>query len=163
MRFSQIILSILPLASNCLALPTTTSRNALIPRQDSPSVIFPSPPTSQPADSTLVQVGFKQGLNWDFVVANPQSQSQIFSLLPQGIAYGLDIPTSSVVMESLRSFDTTADLGYTTTLARFWVPSDEVNQLRLGIQSPSSRFYTNPNASVKSLMDQINPSISVTA
>jgi hypothetical protein len=161
MRFPQVILSILPLAITCLALPTASS-GTLAPRQDPPLAIFPSPPNSQPAGSTLVQVGFDQAFNYDFVASNTQAVSQIFSLLPQGIAYGLNIATSSVIMESLRPFDTTASLGYTTTLARFWIPSGQNSAFQTGIRTPASRFYSNPNANVQSLMGHINPSIVTT-
>jgi hypothetical protein len=161
MRFSQVIFSILPLAITCLALPTP-SHGSISLRQSVPAAIFPSPSTSQPAGSTLVQVGFDGSLNYNFVASNSQSSAQIFSLLPQGIAYGLSIATSAVVMESLRPLDTSASLGYTTTLARFWIPSGQVSAFRLGIQTASSRFYSNTNASVKSLMGRINPSITTT-
>ncbi|KAF2260872.1 hypothetical protein CC78DRAFT_570974 [Lojkania enalia] len=162
MRFSQAILSILSLASTTLSLPSLPDSNAMSIRQSIPPDIYPSPPNSQPAGSTLVQVGFNAALNYDFVSSNPSSAQQIFSLLPQGIAYGLGIPTGDVVMESLRGLDTSNSLGYITTLARFWIPSDEVTTFRIGIVIPASNFYNNPDAVVNNLMRQINPSIPTT-
>jgi hypothetical protein len=158
MRLPQVILSILPLAITCLALPTASFGN-LAPRQGLPSAIFPSPTNSQPAGSTLVQDGYNPAFNYDFVVSNTEAASQIFSLLPQGIAYGLDIATSSIIMESLRPLDTTASLGYTTTLARFWIPSGKNSAFQTGIRTPTSLFYSNPSSIVKSLMGYINPTV----
>lgn len=161
MRFSQIIFSILPLALTSFALPTSIP-DALATRQNLPAVIYPSPQNTQPSGTTLVQVGFGSSLNYAFVSSNSQSAQQIFNLLPEGIAYGLNIATSAVVIESLRPLDTTASLGYITTLARFWIPSEAVQTFRLGIQTSGSRFFNNPSANVKDLVGRINPSISTT-
>lgn len=157
MRFSSIFLSILPLAITSLALPTSADALALAARQ---SVIIPGPVT-QPAGSTLVQVGFNSPYNWGFVSRNPQAQAQIFDFLPQGIAHGLGISTSSVVVKELRSLDTSASLGYVTTLARFYIPSGQVNALQAGLLNQGSKFYDNPTAIINSIMEQINHSVSV--
>lgn len=162
MRFSQIFLSILPLAITSLALPVASPDTVEV-RQNLPSAIFPSPPNSQPANSVLVQVGFSQSLNYNFVSSNSQSSAQIFTYLPQGIAYGLGISTQNVVMESLRPLDTSASLGYITTLARFWIPNGQQSAFQVGIRTANSNFYNNPNSVVKSLMGAINPSISTSA
>ena len=66
-------------------------------------------------------------------------------------------------MHGLEPFDTTRDLGYITTLAIFYLPSEAVGQLITDVSIPVARIYDNPNASVKSLMAMINPTIPVIA
>ena len=159
MRFSQIILTVLPIAGTCLslALPTTpwgsNAEAAALPESD--KLI--------PRAATSVQVGFGQALNWDFVSSHPQSAAQITSLLPKGVAYGLNIAESNIGGVSLTFLDTSASLGYKTTLARFTIPSEQVQLFNTGIKTASSRFYSNPDSTVKSLMNQINPAISTTS
>ena len=120
-----------------------------------------SPQASQPPDTTLVHIGFLYPLNYPFVSSSTASQNQIFTYLPQGIAYDLDIPTSSVTMQSLGPLDTSHSLGYITTLAYAYIPQTMVDQLQLDIRNPSSRLYNNPDATVKTLMEQINQGIAI--
>ena len=81
--------------------------------------------------------------------------------LPQGIAYDLNIPTSSVVVQSLGPYDTIHSLGYVTTLAYVYVPQSLVNQLQLDVQNPSSPLYNNPDSTVHTLMGLINAAIPI--
>ncbi|KAK5131510.1 hypothetical protein LTR16_000699, partial [Cryomyces antarcticus] len=64
-----------------------------------------------PRNTTLVQVGFGYPLNYPFVVSTAGSANQIFTYLPQGIAYGLGLPNDQVTMHALQPFDTTKTLG----------------------------------------------------
>ncbi|KFY26144.1 hypothetical protein V493_04249 [Pseudogymnoascus sp. VKM F-4281 (FW-2241)] len=111
---------------------------------------------------TLIQVGFTYALNYEFVVANSMSSAQIFSYLPKGIAYGLEIKDRDVVMHSLQPFDTSGTLGYITTLALAYIPDDKVSNLGIMIHVPVSRLYKNPSEPVAVIMSSINPAISIT-
>jgi hypothetical protein len=93
------------------------------------------------------------------VLDNEESQRQIFKFLPEGIAYGLTIPLHNVTMQTLRAYDTTQDLGYITTLALFFVPSQQMDLLQLALHTPAHPIYNNPNPSVKTIMSMINPAI----
>lgn len=64
-------------------------------------------------------------------------------------------------MYSLQPYDTTSDLGYITTLALAYVPSSLVSTLQLDVRTPVSTFYNNPDASAKTLVSMVNPSISI--
>lgn len=124
----------------------------------------------QPANTTLIQIGFKYPLNYRFVVSSPVSVAQIFEFLPQGIAAGLTksggvatdddpgIPLDQVVMQSLQPSDTSQQLGYITTLALAYIPSDLPDKLERVLHTPISGIYHNKNPSVNTLMGMINPS-----
>jgi len=102
-------------------------------------------------------------LNFQFVSGNQDSARQIFSLLPPGIAYGLNIDVNQVVLRSLNASDTVATLGYFTTLAMAYIPSSYVNALSLDIHTPPSLLYNNPDHMTNVLMNTINPSIPILA
>jgi hypothetical protein len=111
---------------------------------------------------TLIQVGFTYALNYEFVVANSMSSAQIFTYLPKGIAYGLEIQESDVIMHSLQPYDTSRSLGFITTLALAYIPTKVVSNLDIMIHVPVSRLYKNPSEPVAVIMSSINPSIPIT-
>jgi hypothetical protein len=152
------------------ATPSSTSTTVGIP-SSFPRVILPGAGVpEQPSNTTLIQIGFNYPLNYRFVVSSPVSVAQIFEFLPQGIAYGLTrngggesgdgvgIPVDQVVMQSLQPSDTSQQLGYITTLAFAYIPSDLPPQLERALHTPISAIYRNPNPSVNTLMGMINPS-----
>jgi len=116
-----------------------------------------------PKNTTLVQVGFLYGLNYPFVSTTKGSASQIFQYLPAGVAHGLGLEEREITMHALEPYDTTRDLGYITTLALFYIPTDMVNQLSVDLHTPVSPIYNNPGASVKQLMSYVNPTIPLVA
>jgi len=111
----------------------------------------------------LIQIGFSYGLNYPFVVSSSTAVAQIFSYLPIGVAYGLGINESQMVLQYLQPYNTLSSLGYITTLAMAFIPSDQVDKLSLQLVNPNSNLYNNPNPSVATLMSMINPSIPVLA
>ena len=66
-------------------------------------------------------------------------------------------------MQTLQPYDTTADLGYITTLAMAYIPSDMVDTLSLDLHTPPSKLYNNPNGSTNTIMSMINPSFPIMA
>lgn len=118
---------------------------------------------SAPPNTTLVQIGFTYGLNYPFVANNGASANQIFSFLPQGIAYALGISVDSVTMHALQPYDTTTHLGYVTTLAMFYIPTALVDTLIMDLRTGVSMLYANPDPSIATLMSMINPSIPILA
>jgi hypothetical protein len=111
----------------------------------------------------LIQLGFTYGLNYPFVVGSSTAVSQIFSYLPPGVSHGIEVTNNDVVMQYLQPYNTLATLGYITTLAMAYIPSDMVDPLQLSLLNPNSPLYNNPNPSVKTLMGMIDPSIPVLA
>ena len=128
-----------------------------MPKLIQPPGGMPSPPSN----ATLVQMGFDYGLNFPFVVDQQNSASQIFAYLPQGIAFGLGISKDQVVMNALMPYDTSQTMGYITTLAQAYVPSELVSQLQLDLHTSMSNMYQNPDSPVKTLMGMINPTIPI--
>ncbi|KAL8906943.1 MAG: hypothetical protein Q9207_001697 [Kuettlingeria erythrocarpa] len=127
---------------------------------DLPSAIQPAGGTpAQPSGTTLVQIGFDYGLNWPFVVNNGRAQTQIFYFTGPGLAYGLDIGEERVTMHSLRAYDTTAELGYVTTLALAYIPTESVDRLASDLHVSGAQIYNNPDSTVRSLFAHINPNL----
>ncbi len=66
-------------------------------------------------------------------------------------------------MQYLQPYNTLGSLGYITTLAVAYIPSDMVSPLQLGLMNPNSAMYNHPTPSVQTLMGMIDPSIPVLA
>ncbi|EKD20024.1 basic proline-rich protein [Drepanopeziza brunnea f. sp. 'multigermtubi' MB_m1] len=137
--------------------PQPTGISSALPR-----VISNPNATKQPEDTTLIQLGFLYPLNYQFVVENPMSSVQIFEYLPIGIASGLGLRKEQIMMHSLVPLDTTARMNYITTLALAYIPTNMVNTLALDLHLPTSPLYNNPDPSINTLMNYINPAIPLT-
>lgn len=87
--------------------------------------------------------------------------AQIFGFLPRGISYGLGIGLTQVVMQSLEPYDTTSSLGYMTTLAFVYIPSDKVRDLARAVDDPHSQLYSNPDGAVATIVGNINSDIPI--
>jgi len=97
------------------------------------------------------------------VLANSLSQTQIFTYLPQGVAYGLGISVENITMQTLRAYDTDKYLGYITTLALAFIPNEYVDKLSLDLHTPSNKIYKHPDPSVQTLLSMINPALPIHA
>ena len=84
--------------------------------------------TTNRSDLSWLQVYFKQGLNFPFVVDYPQSAAQIFEYLPAALAlagHGQSIGSkNNIHVRSLRPCDTRQEYGFVTTVADILVPID---------------------------------------
>lgn len=131
---------------------------------DVPLVLYPSGgPVKQPPGTELVQIGFLYPLNYDFVWTHDESQQQIFKFLPMAIAFGLLLEIENVTMQTLRAWDTTADLHYITTLCLAWIPQGHGDLLDLVLHTQAEKFYHNPNSSVSTIVSMINTALPVHA
>ena len=118
----------------------------------------------QPPDTSLIQIGFNESLNYDFVAQHQVTIWQMFNFTPLGLGYGLDCnPYENVTMHSLQAFDTRAQWGYVTTLALAYIPTPQVGTLALEVRTAVSKLYSNPNSTINGLMAMINPSIPILA
>ncbi|CAI4059232.1 Hkr1p SKDI_04G6270 [Saccharomyces kudriavzevii IFO 1802] len=82
-----------------------------------PSLIEPAVAVSEPANHTLITVGFTAGLNYEFLVQNPLSSAQIFNFLPLVLGYPfsntrLEVQSST---QGLSSFVLSYQSGTSTT------------------------------------------------
>jgi hypothetical protein len=64
-------------------------------------------------------------------------------------------------MHSLVPYDTSASLGYITTLAYAYIPTNLVDTLQLAVRTPLSAIYNTDDSSVNTLTGYINPAISI--
>src|ERR1700742_3643267 len=97
---------------------STTSTAASLTASITPSSGVPS----LPKNSTLIQLAFNYELPYNFVQSSAITQQQIFDYLPLGVANGLNISISKVVMQYLQPYNTLDDLRYITTLAMAYIP-----------------------------------------
>ena len=119
--------------------------------------------TPQPDDTGLIQIGLLEGYNYPFVVGNTKAAAQIFSLLPQALGYTVDDDLASKIqMRKLIPLDTSASMGFITTLAIVTFPNSMIEALRVDVKVPSSPLYNNPEMLVFNFTKQINPSIDIT-
>ncbi|KAK4041365.1 hypothetical protein C8A01DRAFT_14874 [Parachaetomium inaequale] len=128
-----------------------------------PSAIAPNNgPTKQPDDTQLIQIGFREGYNYNFVVATDRAAAQIFKYLPQALseAAGFDINLAQV--RRLVPLDTLNSLGYITTCAIVSYPISMVETLSIDIKLPNSPLYNNDDKLIYNLTMQINPAIPIT-
>jgi hypothetical protein len=112
-----------------------------------------------PEGMALVQLGFKYPLNYAFVASNSITAAQIFQFLPEGLIFGLKLDEGQVQMQSLQPLNTQRQKGYVTTLALTYIPQHLLSTLTLGLQTPVSPLYNNPDSSVNQLMNYIDNTI----
>lgn len=101
--------------------------------------------------------------NYRFVVENPVAVAQIFDFLQKGVAYGLGIPLSNVIILNLQPYDTTKNKGWITTLALVYIPSDMVDKMDLIRHTPASDFFHSSDPPVQQMMKLLDASIPLRA
>lgn len=107
-----------------------------------------------PSNSTKIQIGFKRGFNWPFVVGHADTTGwQLTTYMPVAVADGLGIDHDKVEMVTLTSYNTTEKLGYISTLALLYVPSDLVDTLHLDLLNSNSAFYNNDDKELGSTIN----------
>ncbi|OTA63594.1 hypothetical protein K449DRAFT_394164 [Hypoxylon sp. EC38] len=137
--------------------PTVTGIPTSLPKAITP---WTEPP-EQPKDTTLIQISFLYGENYQHLVDEPLAASQMFTFLPQGLAYGGGFDTERVVMYNIRPYDTIARLGYITSQAMVWYPTEGISKLSDDIGYPTTPVYNHPDPLVRNLTCQINPAIGI--
>jgi len=115
----------------------------------------------QPDGTSLIQVSFLYGVNYQFLVGQPMAAAQLFQHLPEALAYAGGFDKSQSVMHSIVPYDTTSTLGYITSQALVYHPTDKIAQLQVDVRSPNSLLYNNPQAIVYNLTAEINPAIDI--
>lgn len=108
------------------------------------------------SSQTLVEIGFTQALNYEFVVSNALSTAQILTFLPEAVSYALNISAASVFSNSLRPYPKD---GYNATVAYLVIPSSETSVLEAAWNDTMSALYEQPNSSVQTLVVLIDTSI----
>ncbi|RDX46523.1 hypothetical protein OH76DRAFT_1355850, partial [Lentinus brumalis] len=115
-----------------------------------PTQIFPAE-GSKPSDPdldgySLISLLFDSGLNWDFVVNNANSSSQIFAWMSPILQASLSLPADQVKTYQLRvhvpdDYHTAADADLLETMWLGWIPDQSVDVLAQQLKVLSSAFY----------------------
>ncbi len=110
----------------------------------------------------LIQIGFREGYNYPFVVDNDRAAAQIFKLLPEALSEAAGFDISKAQVKRLVPLDTQNSLGYITTCAVVSYPISMVDTLSIDIKLPNSALYNNRDQLIFNLTQQINPAIPIT-
>ncbi|RPD56166.1 hypothetical protein L226DRAFT_583364 [Lentinus tigrinus ALCF2SS1-7] len=116
-----------------------------------PTQIFPAE-GSKPSDPdlsgySLISLLFDSGLNWEFVVKNTNSSSQIFAWMSPLLQASLSLTADQVKTYQLRvhvpdDYKSAADIGLLETMWLAWIPNQSVDVLAQQLKVLSSAFYT---------------------
>ncbi|KAH7324559.1 hypothetical protein B0I35DRAFT_348315 [Stachybotrys elegans] len=128
-----------------------------------PVVIRPQDDTDEtaPEGTVPIQIGFEYQLNYQFVAENPTAAAQIFQYLPWALADAAGIDRSRIPVIKLVPFDTVANLGYWTTLAKLHYPETLIDNLQMDLWTRNSPLYNNDLSIVRDLTAIINPRINL--
>ncbi|KAL2125777.1 hypothetical protein VTI74DRAFT_2776 [Chaetomium olivicolor] len=77
----------------------------------------------------LIQIGFREGYKYPFVVADGRAAAQIFKLLPEALADAGGFDINKAQVKRLVPLDTQNSLGYITTCAEVSYPISMVETL----------------------------------
>lgn len=127
-----------------------------------PKAIIPTQSVSEPADFKLITIGFKQALNYAFIVENSLSSAQIFEYLPKVLCFPFpDVDESSVVVKQLVPYSA-EEVDYIITVAEVYFDESSITNLQSQILNLSSTIYHNDDNTETSMASLIDPKIPVT-
>ena len=140
----------------------TRAVQARTPASALPRIIQPQDGApQQPADTTLIQIGFNDRLNYGTVATDPSLVNQIFTNMSALLAAPLSLPTDEVVVQCIQPKDTLAQLGYITTVALIFYPTGAISDLRLLLLNQSSSDTTSAaDSATQSLLSTLDYSVS---
>ncbi|KAM9919339.1 hypothetical protein OXX59_008016 [Metschnikowia pulcherrima] len=128
-----------------------------------PRAITPATTTAPGADYGVVTIGFKQELNYPFVVQHDMSSAQIFQYLPSVLTYSFtsDSMFANVSVKSLVPY-TAQGINYVITVAEVYFPYEAISSLQSLVLSADSKLYNNPDSTSNKLALMIDPRIPLT-
>lgn len=126
-----------------------------------PEAITPAETASPGKDYDLIYIGFKEGLNYPFVVENSLSSAQIFEYLPRVLQFpfGDKEEYNGTLVSRLVPYHAEG-INYVITVAEVSFPLNAVKALSLLILDDSSKLYRNPDqteAKLAALIDKRIP------
>jgi hypothetical protein len=145
------------------ALSATASASATAAAYTSglPKAIAPDDVQEAPSDYKLITVGFKESLNYPFVVKNSLSSAQIFEYLPILLKSPFNLNESNVTVVQLVPFSSST-VSYIITVAEVYFPSQSVSELQSMVLDSSSSLYQNDDPTVSDFSKLIDSSIPLT-
>lgn len=137
--------------SQIITQPSTT---AVIPE-----IISGPNQTTPPENYTVVTIGFKEPLNYDFVLETPIAGAQIINYLPNALLSLINKHDVNISINALFPYKTKA--GYSATIATVIFPENEKDKLKLMIHNKPDLAFLNCTTLEKSLVELIDPEISL--
>lgn len=129
-----------------------------------PKMITSSDANEEPAEGyTLITIGFKKALNYQFVISNPQSSVQIISFLPEVLNNPFDNNLTDIVVSRLMPLEDNS-IPYLVTVAECYFPKSLIPSLSSMLKDSSSPLYTRKASKniINTLAQLIDPSIPIT-
>jgi hypothetical protein len=126
-----------------------------------PKAIMPTAIVSELPDYELVSIGFKQALNYAFIVEHALASAQIFEYLPKVLLNAFpDLDSNSVIVKKLVPY-TSHEVDYIITVAEIYFLKSDFSKLQSLVLDPSSSIYNNTDVTAASLSELIDPKIPV--
>lgn len=126
-----------------------------------PQAIAAATQIAQPDGYTLITLGFKSALNYNFVVSNPISSAQIFAFLPDMLATPFESTYQNISVLQLVPLQSKST-NYLATVAEVYFPTSEISTLSALISNSTSPLYTVNDGPAKYLAYLIDQTIPLT-
>lgn len=135
----------------------TASNTAATQTSGLPRAITPASTSSPGEDFTVVTIGFKEALNYPFVVEHSLSSAQIFDYLPQVLTFPFTKASTyeNVTVKRLVPYTATG-INYVITVAEVYFPSNAVDALQQLVELSESKLYRNPDSTEQKLASLID-------
>jgi hypothetical protein len=169
-NLTEVTTALAPTSLSLLTIQSLPTRIINTPSTSLPPTGFPSslpkvisplggiPP--QPANHTMISLGFNYGFNYTFIVQNQTSIEQIFSFIVSPISRALNLEMDELIPNSIHPRNTIAEVGFITTLAYIFIPTSSLSTLRLLLLAKDCRLFQDPSPLAQTLMVSIDFSIS---
>ncbi|CDO91740.1 unnamed protein product [Kluyveromyces dobzhanskii CBS 2104] len=177
--------------TNTVHPTTATTSGDLGATSTLPQAINPATTVPLPDGYTVITIGFREALNYPFLIANPLASAQIFNFLPKVLVYpfisvtsgGASVyrrewniskkdsgdtaqATSSSLYEEVQVKSivplVVSNVSYILSIAEVYFPTGSVANLQELVSDSDSILYTNPVKYLANLAELIDPSIPLT-
>lgn len=140
---------------------TATATGTSIATATLPQAIAAATEIATPDGYTLITIGFKEALNYNFVVNNPVSSAQIFAFLPEILNNPFNNQFGNISITELVPLHSNS-MHYLATVAKAYFPTSDIDELSRMISNNSSPFYSLNEGAAKYLAYLVDPSIPLT-